>query len=44
MKKIFKGILKGIKNSLKRFPLTIGISTACVILLIYISEITPGSK
>ena len=40
MKTLFKGIYSGIKNSIKRFPLTIGISTACVILLIYISEIT----
>ena len=40
MKALFTGIFKGIKNSIKRFPLTIGISTACVILLIYISEIT----
>jgi hypothetical protein len=42
MKKIFDGILKGIKNSIERFPQTIAISTVCVILLIYISEITPG--
>ncbi|MFT5871262.1 MAG: hypothetical protein ACI8WT_000180 [Clostridium sp.] len=42
MRELFKGILKGIKNSLKRFPQTIVISTACVVLLIYISEITPG--
>ncbi|MGH4119821.1 DUF4153 domain-containing protein [Clostridium sp.] len=41
MKKIFKGILTGIENSLKRFPQTIGISTICVIFLIYISEIRP---
>ena len=44
MKKIFNGILKGIKNSINRFPQTIGISTTCVILLIYISEITPGTS
>lgn len=44
MKKLFKGILKGIKNSVKRFPQTICISTACVILLIYISEITPNAS
>lgn len=43
MNELFKGTLKGIKNSLKRFPQTIGISTVCVILLIYISEITPGT-
>ncbi|MBU3192228.1 DUF4153 domain-containing protein [Clostridium bowmanii] len=40
MKKIFNAILKGIVNIINRFPQTIGISTACVILLIYISEIT----
>ncbi len=39
MKGLFKGILEGIKNSVKRFPQTIGISVACVALLIYISEI-----
>ena len=44
MKGLFIGILKGIKNSIKRFPLTIGISTACVILLIYISEISPEAS
>ncbi|MGH4051398.1 MAG: DUF4153 domain-containing protein [Clostridium sp.] len=44
MKKIFKGMLIGIKNSLERFPETIGISTICVILLIYISEITGGAS
>ncbi len=44
MKKLFKGILKGIKNSFKRFPLTIGVSTTCVILLIYMSEITPEAS
>jgi hypothetical protein len=44
VKGLFKGILKGIKNSIKRFPLTICISMACVILLIYISEITPGAN
>jgi len=44
MKELFKGILKGIKNSVKRFPLTISVSTACVILLIYISEITPRAS
>lgn len=44
MKVLFKGIFKGIKNSIKRFPLTIGISMTCVILLIYISEITPESN
>jgi len=40
MKKIFNAVLKGVKSSINRFPQTIGISTACVILLIYISEIT----
>jgi hypothetical protein len=44
MKKIFKGLLKGIENSLERFPLTIGVSTICVILLIYISEIRPEAS
>ncbi|MGV8980388.1 DUF4153 domain-containing protein [Clostridium sp.] len=42
MKKIFNAILKGIKSSINRFPQTIGISVACVILLIYISEISSG--
>ena len=44
MKGLFKGILKGIKNSIKRFPLTISISTVCVILLIYMSEISPEAS
>src|SRR5665647_3939030 len=44
MKKICIGILTGIKNSLERFPQTIGISSTCVILLIYMSEITPGTS
>lgn len=44
MKGLFKGILKGIKNSIKRFPLTICISMVCVILLIYISEIRPETS
>ncbi|MBU3111340.1 DUF4153 domain-containing protein [Clostridium lacusfryxellense] len=44
MKKIFHGIFIGIKNSLERFPLTIGITTTCVILLIYMSEITTGTN
>ena len=44
MKKLFNGIIKGIVSSINRFPLTIGISTTCVILLIYISEITPGTN
>ncbi|MCB2288993.1 DUF4153 domain-containing protein [Clostridium sp. CS001] len=44
MKGLFKGILKGIKNSIKRFPLTIGISMVCVIMLIYISEIRPDAS
>lgn len=35
---LFKDMLKGIKNSIRRFPETICISTACVILLIYMSE------
>ncbi|MGH4137692.1 DUF4153 domain-containing protein [Clostridium sp.] len=42
MKKIFNAILNGIKSSINRFPQTISISTACVILLIYISEISSG--
>ncbi|MCM1991715.1 DUF4153 domain-containing protein [Oceanirhabdus seepicola] len=37
-----KNILNGIKDSIRRFPETIGISTACVILLIYISELGYG--
>jgi len=41
---LFKGTLKGIKNSLKRFPQTIGISTICVLLLIYISEVGPNAS
>jgi hypothetical protein len=44
MKNVFKGILRGIKNSLERFPQTIGISTICVVILIYISEITPETS
>ena len=44
MKKIFLGILNGIKRSLDRFPLTISISTACVMVLIYISEIRPEAS
>ena len=44
MKKAFSAILKGIKSSINRFPQTIGISTACVIILIYISEITPETS
>lgn len=39
MKDLLKKTLKAIKNSLKRFPQAIGISTSCVILLIYISEV-----
>lgn len=39
---LFKDMLKGIKNSIRRFPETIGISAACVILLIYISELGYG--
>ncbi|MGK0469116.1 DUF4153 domain-containing protein [Clostridium sp.] len=44
MKKIFKDLLKGIENSLERFPLTIGVSTICVLLLIYSSEIRPDAS
>ena len=44
MKKVFKGITIGIKNSLERFPQTICISTICVILLIYMSEITQSAS
>lgn len=44
MKKIFKGIFTGIKNSLERFPQTIGISAICVIILIYTSEIRPEAS
>ncbi|MBW9156474.1 DUF4153 domain-containing protein [Clostridium tagluense] len=44
MKKIFNAILKGIVSSINRFPQTIGISTACVILLIYISEVIAGTS
>lgn len=36
---LLKDMLKGIKASIRRFPQTIGISIACVILLIYISEL-----
>jgi len=32
-------ILKNLRTSIKRFPVTIGISVACVILLIYLSEL-----
>ncbi len=42
MKKIFNAIINGIVRSINRFPQTIAISTVCVILLIYISEISPG--
>ena len=42
MKKLFNAILKGTVNSINRFPQTIAISTACVILLVYISEMTSG--
>ncbi|MGH4125252.1 MAG: DUF4153 domain-containing protein [Clostridium sp.] len=44
MKKTFNAILKGVASSINRFPQTIGISTACVILLIYISEIISGTS
>jgi hypothetical protein len=44
MKTLFIGIIKGIKNSLKRFPQTVGISATCVILLIYIAEIRPEAS
>lgn len=36
---LLKQMLNGIKASIRRFPQTIGISIACVILLIYISEL-----
>ena len=39
MNELIKRTLKGIKNSLERFPQTIGISAVCVILMIYTSEI-----
>lgn len=38
---MFKGIIKGLRDSLKRFPVTIGFSTACVITLIVKSEMQP---
>lgn len=41
---LLKSILNGIKNSIKRFPQTIGISTACVILLIIIAELISESN
>lgn len=41
---LFKDILKGSKNSIRRFPETIGISVACVIILIYISEMGYGTS
>ena len=44
MKNLFKATIIGIKNSVKRFPDTIGISTTCVLLLIYISEIKQGAN
>ena len=37
--KLFKDMIYGIKNSIKRFPETISLSIMCVILLIYISEL-----
>jgi hypothetical protein len=36
---LLKKVLNGIKDSIIRFPQTIGISIACVIFLIYISEL-----
>lgn len=36
---LLRKILKNLKTSIKRFPVTIGISVACVILLIYLSEL-----
>lgn len=39
IKETLFGIITGLKNSLKRFPLTIGVSTICVILMIYYTEV-----
>lgn len=39
IKETFFGIFRGLKDSLKRFPLTIGLSTICVILMIYYTEV-----
>ncbi|MEG0773964.1 DUF4153 domain-containing protein [Clostridium sp.] len=36
---LFKDMAENIKNSLQRFPITILLSTACVILLIYMREL-----
>lgn len=44
VKETFFGIIRGLKNSLKRFPLTIGLSTICVILMIYMTEVGPKSS
>lgn len=44
IKDSFIGIIRGLKNSLKRFPLTIGLSTICVILMIYMTEVAPNSS
>jgi len=44
MKNLFKAIIIGIINSVKRFPQTIGVSTSCVLLLIYISEVKQGAN
>ncbi|WP_105614550.1 DUF4153 domain-containing protein [Vallitalea okinawensis] len=41
---VVKSILKGIKNSIRRFPQAIGISAVCVILLIVIGELTNASE
>lgn len=44
IKETFFGIFRGLKDSLKRFPLTIGLSTICVILMIYFTEVVPKSS
>lgn len=42
IKETLFGIITGLKNSLKRFPLTIGLSTICVALMIYMTEVAPN--
>lgn len=36
---LFRNMLTGLKNSLKRFPLSIALSAACAVFLIYLSEL-----
>jgi hypothetical protein len=36
---LIKGLLESLRNSLQRFPITIVLSTSCIILLIYMREL-----